>query len=380
MTESLDLPLERGRLTRELHGLTIELAPTVRPLLKLGLFAWLGMAAAVMAGLATSATSAEPEVKIVFMSIFGLFAAIAVFLLTWSAAGCEVVRVERNSMRVSRHLCGVPWGTKTFDLRRVKEMRVDDYWTSDGDAVRAASLDGWSRMFGLTGGVVAFEHGHSTHRFGALISAGDARIVIANIVAIARPGVDEIDLDRPILRRALMIERRGGVLIEVPPSRVRSTAGVALLFMAILLVMMLVAALGDVQGLEDPFLWLPALAFWVVMFIWAGFVFAMTMWRQETIAVDDNRLVVERRLLGVVQRVEFVVVPEARLWLDEGHSDELRMGGYSRRGAVLPTSLNVGPIVYQAPGRTVRFGDGLSRTEAQHIVHRIHEKSPSLVN
>jgi hypothetical protein len=118
--------------------------------------------------------------------------------------------------------------------------------------------------------------------------------------------------------------------------------------------------------------------------IGAGFVFQIVwnLWRRETIAVDNDVILIDRTLFGWHRRERLRIVPEAKLYY--GHSRRLgtsrSIGLDGDRGIALRIGVNFGPIVYRAGRLERRFGEGLSEAEARYLIERIHAKSPSLID
>lgn len=372
------LKLERGTIERSNETLTVALPARGSIVYLIGVLVWFVFMIIIIGGnvMASDLKLAMPVV-LVFGALLAVAVGAVVSLMLWVFIGQEVITVRGSVMELSRRMPGRRFDVRVFSLNGVGEMRGDTV----GD-VRPATR-GWSHIFGLSGGTIAFEYEGATHRFGARLSPGDAHIVIANIMAASDVRVDEARED-PAYHEATVLERGRGILIEVPPARVKSVTSTSAMFLLIVGVAIVMTGLAGVSGAIKGDVALFVVVFPVLVIViggWALLTLAANLWRRETVAVDENTIVIIRHVLGMDFRTELAIVPEAKLWLDAQHSEEAQMGGRFQRGIVMKAPLNVGPIVYQgARGQLFRFGNGLSRSEAAFLVSRIHEKSPSLID
>jgi len=92
----------------------------------------------------------------------------------WQAFGKEVVTVGNGSLALGKNLFGFDRFARIrrFDIAQIQNLRASGPF---------GSFCGWSSMlkfYGLTGGVVAFESGGKTHRFGIQLQEDEARQVV----------------------------------------------------------------------------------------------------------------------------------------------------------------------------------------------------------
>jgi hypothetical protein len=89
----------------------------------------------------------------------------------WQLLGREVVRVENSSI-ITKKAIG-SWGrTKEFDLGHVKNLRVAPIGINMFDPSAA------SQFWGMGGGIIAFDYGAKTFRFGRGIDEPEAKRLI----------------------------------------------------------------------------------------------------------------------------------------------------------------------------------------------------------
>ncbi len=98
-------------------------------------------------------------------TIGGFFAITA---LAWQIAGKEVVTIDEMGMQLSRRVLSIHW-SKQYAAAGMQDLRVSPQPMSTYRRTR--SLDYW----GVTGGVIAFDYGSKTIRFGSGIDEAEAK-------------------------------------------------------------------------------------------------------------------------------------------------------------------------------------------------------------
>jgi hypothetical protein len=111
----------------------------------------------------------------VFWTIGGGF---TIYVFSWSLAGKERILVSRSRLSIKRELFGLG-RLREYDRRHISDLRVS--LNSYNPIDFRAGLQFW----GVGGGVLAFDYGATTVRFGAALEEGEAKSVIAQIKARA---------------------------------------------------------------------------------------------------------------------------------------------------------------------------------------------------
>jgi hypothetical protein len=104
-------------------------------------------------------------------TVSGLAALVA---LQWQVLGKEIVTVQGQTLRTWREGGGIGF-RKEYDLPQMANLRVEEPNFSPFDV--SASFQLW----GIGGGVIAFESGAKTRRFGAGLDEAEAKQVVAAI-------------------------------------------------------------------------------------------------------------------------------------------------------------------------------------------------------
>ena len=378
----MTVTLERGRIDRQGRDLTITI-PSPAPLFQLAFMtAWCGFFVygyAFLSGAKQRASaSADPNVALMMAVMLGAFLFVGALLWLWMAFGREVVSIKDGRMSVTRQIFFIPLHWRNYDVAKLRELRVD--WKpipSFNDASRDPEVVG--RFWGYSGGSVAFEHGGDVQRLAINASEADARAIVEHISSCTETPLETAaDRTQPEYLESRVIERNRGILIEVPPPKLKAVTGYTMFAMVIASFIFWVFA-----GIPAP----PAFTI-VFVLVGAGitaaflFQFAWNLWRRETIAVDNDVIVIDRQLFGWHRRERLRIVPEAKLYYERSRrlTTTRHVGTDRGRGAALMTGINFGPIVYRAGKLQRRFGEGLSESEALYLLERIHAKSPSLID
>jgi hypothetical protein len=146
------------------------------------------MASELPASLAKTrfANATEAAVLLTFLLVFVvtwlMVGALGTYRLLFDAAGRELVTVDRTSLTLRRDM---PLFThvRTYDLREMQNLRalhsVVPFWVSRW---YASSRYPWD-IFGLTGGVIAFDYRGRTVRVGGGIDEAEAKNLVALLVS-----------------------------------------------------------------------------------------------------------------------------------------------------------------------------------------------------
>ncbi len=96
------------------------------------------------------------------------------YVWLWRAFGKELVTVGYGNLILKKDILG--YGrSKVFPVSQVSNLRASGLF---GSFLRGW---GWSKFYGLSGGVIAFESGGKTHRFGIELEEDEARQVVAEL-------------------------------------------------------------------------------------------------------------------------------------------------------------------------------------------------------
>jgi len=108
---------------------------------------------------------------LIFWTFGGGFAA---YLWLWMLAGKERILMGTSTLRVKRDVLGLG-RTRTYEFYKMRNLRVAPQPAGPRDP-RAAL-----RHSGLAGGLIAFEYGGKTIRFGAAIDEAEGQMIIARM-------------------------------------------------------------------------------------------------------------------------------------------------------------------------------------------------------
>jgi hypothetical protein len=110
--------------------------------------------------------------------------AFAIYSWLWNLMGREIITVHGRALTTRRDIGGYGFD-KEYDLAQVRDLRVSVMGFNPWDF--SASLQFW----GLGGGLVAFDYGAKTYRFGAGLDEAEAKLVAGKITerySIAKSG------------------------------------------------------------------------------------------------------------------------------------------------------------------------------------------------
>lgn len=104
-------------------------------------------------------------------TVGGIFA-ISTWL--WNFKGKEIIIFTGVELQHIRQVAGLRW-SKEYELASVRNLR--------GQAQMSSIIGSRNPMdfWGLTGGSISFDYGHSTHRFGAQLDEAEANYIVSTI-------------------------------------------------------------------------------------------------------------------------------------------------------------------------------------------------------
>jgi hypothetical protein len=100
--------------------------------------------------------------------------AFAIYMWLWNLMGRQIITVHGHALTTRRDIGGYGFD-KEYDLAQVRDLRVSVMGFKAWDF--SASLQFW----GLGGGVVAFDYGAKTCRFGTGLDEAEAKLVVGKI-------------------------------------------------------------------------------------------------------------------------------------------------------------------------------------------------------
>jgi hypothetical protein len=132
-------------------------------------------------GVAMSESSQDrPPIPLAMLMLFGMavVGGGVLCLWLWQTFGKEVVTVANGSVSLGKNVLGFSGFARTrrFDIAQVQNLRASGLF---------GSFQNWSGMlkfYGINGGVVAFESGGKTYRFGIQLEEDEARQVVQDLL------------------------------------------------------------------------------------------------------------------------------------------------------------------------------------------------------
>lgn len=116
----------------------------------------------------------EEWIMLAWLGVWTVSGLAALVALQWQLMGKEIVTVQGQTLRTWREGGGIGF-RKEYDLPQMANLRVEEPRFSPFDV--SASFQLW----GIGGGVIAFESGAKTRRFGAGLDEAEAKQVVAAI-------------------------------------------------------------------------------------------------------------------------------------------------------------------------------------------------------
>jgi hypothetical protein len=109
----------------------------------------------------------------VWLAMWTVGGALALFTVLWTLFGRERITVADQFLTIRREVLGVG-REKRYDLATVKDLRVtpvaQDVWQVNG------------QRWGFSGGIIAFDYGARTIRFGAPLDEAEAKQITATLI------------------------------------------------------------------------------------------------------------------------------------------------------------------------------------------------------
>jgi hypothetical protein len=131
------------------------------------------------AGMMLESPQDRPPVPIALLAlvVMMLFGAVVLCFWLWQTFGKEVVTVGQDSLTLSKNIFGFSGFARVrrFDIAEVQNLRASGLF---------GTFQNWSgmlRVYGINGGVVAFESGGKTYRFGIQLEEDEARQVVREL-------------------------------------------------------------------------------------------------------------------------------------------------------------------------------------------------------
>jgi hypothetical protein len=118
---------------------------------------------------------APPEGEFFMLTWFGVWTVsgvLAIYAWLWQVLGKEIVTVRGQTFTTRRDIAGFGFD-KEYDLRQMRDLRVASVGFSPVDFSNSLQL------WGVGGGVIAFEYGARTYRFGAGLDETEAKQIVA---------------------------------------------------------------------------------------------------------------------------------------------------------------------------------------------------------
>jgi hypothetical protein len=98
----------------------------------------------------------------------------ALYVFWWSLKGRERILLTSSRLSIRRELFGAG-RMREYDAAHIRDVRVSP--TPSGPIGFRGGLEYW----GIGGGVIAFDYGATTVRFGAGLEEGEAKSVVAQV-------------------------------------------------------------------------------------------------------------------------------------------------------------------------------------------------------
>ncbi|MDF0667027.1 MAG: hypothetical protein P0119_13260 [Nitrospira sp.] len=109
-----------------------------------------------------------------WFSIWTIGGVLAVYAWLWQVMGKEIVIVLGQTFKTRRDVGGFGFD-KDYDLLQMRDLRV---WRAGFNPLDFSSS---LQLWGIGGGVIAFDYGAKTHRFGAGLDEAEAEQVVTAI-------------------------------------------------------------------------------------------------------------------------------------------------------------------------------------------------------
>jgi hypothetical protein len=108
-----------------------------------------------------------------------IFSGLYSYWILWQIAGKEIVTIAGGQMTIKRDVLGFG-RTRAYPVAQIRNLRASGLFGS------FYSWSGMMKLYGFKGGVVAFENGDTTQRFGVHLEEPEALQVVENLQAHLR--------------------------------------------------------------------------------------------------------------------------------------------------------------------------------------------------
>ena len=116
----------------------------------------------------------EAGLMLAWLGVWTVSGLAALVALQWQVMGKEIVTVQGQTLKTRREGGGIGF-RKEYDLQQMANLRVEQPRFSPFDV--SASFQLW----GIGGGVIAFESGAKTRRFGSGLDEAEAKQVVDSL-------------------------------------------------------------------------------------------------------------------------------------------------------------------------------------------------------
>lgn len=169
----------RSTITEDGRELRIVIPPRRNWFLLLFLSAWLGLWILTQVTvpfqlLETRVFSREMWFLAIWLLMWTLGSVVALYIWLWNLTGREIVVVDGRDLVLKRDLLGFG-RERAYDLAHVANLRVS--------SVPSIYLDPKAglHLWGIGGGLLAFDYGAKTYRFGNSIDEAEANLLLRSI-------------------------------------------------------------------------------------------------------------------------------------------------------------------------------------------------------
>lgn len=107
-----------------------------------------------------------------WLAVWTVGGLLAIYALLWQVMGKEIVTIQGQTLTTRRDIGGFGFD-KVYDLSQMRNLRVEPVGFNPLDVSSALQL------WGVGGGVIAFDCGTRTSRFGAGLDEAEAQQVVA---------------------------------------------------------------------------------------------------------------------------------------------------------------------------------------------------------
>ena len=135
------------------------------------LVGWLTGELTVITRLFSRGLNGSEGFLLLWLTFWTLAGGFAAYIWLWMLAGKERILVGTSTLQVKRDVLGLG-RTRTYEFYKMRNLRVAPQPAGPRDT--GAAL----RRSGLAGGLVAFEYGGETVRFGAAIDEREGRMIV----------------------------------------------------------------------------------------------------------------------------------------------------------------------------------------------------------